>query len=587
MTRPDAPADRRDRVRNLVGIAILVGAFLWAVVHVAWLTFRTTGKTPMGEGKRVVRFVHWQIEGGIVDALDEACRMYEAVHPDVDVQQIAVPERAYYQWVRTQLVGHTAPDLIEYYPGEDNLFVRYFVPVTQTADKPNPYHEKAWIARIEQVLQERQGETPHPKPLDLEGVPWRETFVDGMLGGYSAGLQDQYGMPLSIFTIRCYANKQLLEKAAGTTQPPEHLDAFFRICEDIQAYARRNRLKLVPIAGSKYTDNVFRGRYIDMAKWGLLDVLDLNGDSWVDNSELLDAVFSGRLDFATDPHVRAGHEMMFRISRYFNPGFMAAERDQSVFLFAQGNAAMIATGTWDAGSLYQQVAGDFDILVFDFPIARPDNPEYGPFFQHRLSEAGTRTGFPFNLTKFSQHPDVAVDFMHFLTCRPVNEWLNKRFRWFPATRGAETDDLLRAFEPKMQGIWNIFNMWIGTQTQLRYDQLYGGFISNTSPTPVHYQRFIDKYAAQFKKEAFGDFERAWKDAYAAIVQTEQGLTQIRARAMRQGLTPGLERSLMEQAFGQIRRLEGRAVESWRYRPIKEQYGPEAEPDAGGGKGGGP
>ena len=107
-----APGERKEWVRNLVGVSVLVLAFGWSAVHVAYLGFMKAGETTITGDKKIIRFAHWQLEGGIVDALNEACRLYEQLHPDVDVEQIEVPERAYVQWVRTQVVGRTAPDLI-------------------------------------------------------------------------------------------------------------------------------------------------------------------------------------------------------------------------------------------------------------------------------------------------------------------------------------------------------------------------------------------------------------------------------------------------------------------------------------------
>jgi len=569
-------ASRGEKIRNLIGVGILAAAFLWSAVHMVHLAFGP-GSAVSTSQKRVVRFAHWQLEGGLVEALNDAARLYEKLHPDVRVEQIPIPERAYPQWVRTQLIGRTAPDLIES-QGWENLIVRYFVPITDIIEKPNPYHSKEWEQRLVALLGDEY--KSGPDTVNLEGVPWRDTYIDGMQGGYMQTLQDFYGMPLSVFTIRCYANRDLLKKAAGTTEPPQDLETFFKICQDIQAYAQKNNLKLVPIAGSKYTESVFRGKYWGMAIWDLLDKMDLNEDGWVDSGEQLMAFMGSGVDMMTDPNIRAGHEAIFDISRYFNPGFMAAERDQSVFLFAQGNAAMIATGTWDAGSLYKQVGGDFEILVFDFPIPRPNNPKFGPYIRYRLTEAGTKAGFPMAMTKFSEDPDLTVDFMHFLSSQKVNEWLNRRFRWFPATRGARTDAMLQAFEPKMEGVYKLFDLYLTGQTQLRYEQMYGDYISAAQAAPDHYERFIRQYWAAYRSDVFADFERNWANSYSVATQTEKALAHARTRAVRRGLTPEIQRNLSALALGQVRRMHGRAMDWYRYQMAKQAYENRSSPGAG-------
>jgi len=166
---------RSERIRNWIGFAILGGALAWAVVVVVVRTFGPESDLSLTQDKKIIRLVHWQLEGGYVKGMNEAMREYEKLHPDVSVQQIDIHERAYNQWVQTQLIGRTAPDLIELRFGPDlaNRVVRYFVPITDIVDRPNPYNEGT----------------------DLEGLPWRETYMDGMMGGYFGELQDYYGVP--------------------------------------------------------------------------------------------------------------------------------------------------------------------------------------------------------------------------------------------------------------------------------------------------------------------------------------------------------------------------------------------------------
>jgi len=597
----EAPAspERGEKVRNAIGLALLGVAFAWALGVVAVRTFGPASESSLTAGKKVIRFVHWQLEGGVVQAYEWARQEYMRLHPDVVVEQIDVHERAYTQWVQTQLIGRTAPDLIEL-RFQANLVVRYFIPTTEIGDQPNPYNSREWDARLRDVvLEARLGEleadasVPAAERRDraealrrqaaaspvgeLDGVSWRNTYIDGMQGGYVPELQDYYGMGTSVFTQRCYANATLLKEAAGITEPPRTLAEFFRVCEAIQAYARRHRLKLVPIAGSRYTEEMFRSKYWDMGTFGLLEAQDVDGDGGVSQGERLWGVFTGRIDFETDPYLEGTHKCLYDICQYFNRGFMAAQRDQSVFLFAQGHAAMIATGTWDAGSLWQQVEGDFPILVFDFPVPAPGE-KYHDAMPHRVTEAGTTAQGLFGLSKFSRHPETAIDFMHFLTSRRVNEEINRRFRWFPAVRGARTDAILQAFEPKTEGVFNVFHIgkFLGGDTELRYLQQYTDFVSAVPPEGVpyeefldgHYRRFICRVARDFHEYALRDFVKFHENAYSATVQTEVALAQARSRALREGMTPEVQRNLVALVLGSVRRLHGRAVEYHLYEQAK-------------------
>jgi len=589
---------RAGRVRHYVGLALLAAAAAWSATHVAVRSFGPDSDTALVAGKTVIRFAHWQLEGRTVDALNEACREYTRLHPDVAVRQIEVPERAYEQWVRTQLIGRTAPDLIELRDEAvwRNLIARYFVVITELVDRPNPYNAAPNFC-----------DDPN-----LAGLPWRETYVDDMQGGFIEELRDHYGVPLSVFTIRCFANRDILRAAAGSDRPPATLGEFFELCRAIEAYAARRRerdgsFRLVPVAGSRYTAEIFGNQYWTPSVWALLDRHDTDLSGQLEEDERIEAVLTGRLDLATDPCIRAGHRALYDITRHFSAGFMSDQRDQAVLLFSQGRAAMIATGSWDAGSLWRQVAGDFEIIVFDFPVPAPGEP-YGRLIRNRVSEAGARAGFPLGLTRTSRHKDQAIDFMQFLTSKRINERINEQFRWFPAIRGAAPDRILEPFRPQMEGVYKVFDMHLTGTTQLRYQNRYEEYMSAADPGPEEYRRFlraaagdrrkflatygglarrcladspdrpehmpfgayveawrddlydrfIRAYAADYRECALADSQRNWANGHHAVVQTDGPLAQLRARAMREQLRGATRRNLAALVVGQVERVRQRA-----------------------------
>ncbi|NLF32515.1 MAG: extracellular solute-binding protein [Planctomycetes bacterium] len=634
MSKGDGTLSRRQKLTNLIGLALLALTFAWALSHVGWQTFGISGG-PLGGGRKVITVVHWQLEGRTVEAMQWAADEYMKLHPDVYIQQIAVPTSAYEQWVRTQLIGRTAPDLIEMRGTEDwdNLAVRYFVPMPSQVDQPNPYNAGT----------------------DLEGLPWRETYLDGMMGGFRATLQEYYCAPLSMFTVRIYANRDLLEQVArevgdGQVREPRTLREYMALCDDIRAYSARKGEKIVPVAGSEDVAGQFRWKYLGMAFGSMLDLFDWNRDGDIEPGIALEAAMTGTFpeaelttldepfDLRTSGHIRAGHMVLYDICRQFNKGFTACKRDQSISMFAQGKAAMIATGSWEAGSLYREVGEDFEIMVFDFPVSEPDHPLYGPYLQLRPTEAGQQSGFPMGITRFSKHPDVALDFLHFLTGQRINEDLNRRFRWFPAIQGAEPDDVLAAFEPKVEGVYMAYttnHLSPGAGTALSYEQGWSAYIGQDEPTegeyreflalcqrdrkaftdthgPLadrfldacgdnpascsyqtfleiwrlqHYQSFMDAYAAAYERQAMDDFARRLDDAYSALARSETGLANARALAVQRGLTDRLDedirRNLTAVTFGQVQRIMLRADGLMRHDRVRRTLAERAEPKEAG------
>ncbi len=579
-TRLELSAERRRRTVHYLGLAILAVALGWSVIHVTYHAFFVAGQTIGGEAT-VIRFAHWQLEGQTVQALNKICREYEQVQRDKGneavVQQIEVPERGYEQWVKTQLIGRTAPDLIELRTWSwQNLINRYFEPLTKYIDAPNPYN----------------------KGTRLEGMDWRDTFRDGMMGGWIQPLQSFYGVPLTMYTIRIYANRDLLEQAAGSARPPKTIGEFLATCDKIEAYAKENDLRLVPIAGSDYIANMFRNRYWKMATWGLMDVLDKNYDGTASDIERLEAAYKGPIDISENPYIRVGHRVLFDITRYFNRGFMSAKRDQAVFLFAQQNAVMIATGSWEAGTMEVQIGDEFDIMVFDFPVAAPDDPVYGDYIRYRVTEADAKAGFNLGLTKLSGNKKAAIEFMHYLTSLEVNERLNRMWRWFPAVHYAETKDFLKPFEPQDEGVYESMKMHFRGDTELAYENGYSRFIGSAKPEDEtkaeffrrQYTQFIEGYEETFLRAALDDFKRLYKDQWASMFNNEGPLAQARSKALRRGvrdpenLDADARRNLRSILFGHSGRLRGRRSTWRRYKNVTERKNVATGGDATEGPG---
>jgi len=131
------------------------------------------------EGAIVLRIGHWQLEGSVRDALNLMAERYrKEVNPNVYIIQDAIPEMVYGQWLTTQLMGGTAPDMLEMGIGVPyhlivQYYNRYFVPLTPYVDRTNP----------------------HNRGTSLESTPLRSTFKDGMRNSYIEELQE-YMKPL-------------------------------------------------------------------------------------------------------------------------------------------------------------------------------------------------------------------------------------------------------------------------------------------------------------------------------------------------------------------------------------------------------
>lgn len=330
---------------NYIGLFILLICYMGAL----WNVFQVK-KDEMILGKKVIRIAHWQLELGITDAFDRMAELYEKEHPEVKVIQLPVPEKAYGQWTVTQLIGRTAPDLIELgFFDVKNYLGRFFVPITAEVCAPNPYN----------------ADNP-----ELKDVPWKETFTDGLQNCYYPELLDYYAVGLSQFTVRLFYNKTLFKRILGTEEPPQDLGQLIEYSEKIQEYVnqrnenveiynrkhspKKSPIVIYPISSSKYQVSLFRYRYASSLSADRCLDLDKNYDGAISDDERLAALLNGELKFE-DAKYKAGMEIVKSLSKYFNPGFMSTGREDAGFAFVQGRAAMITSGSWDASSYIKKI----------------------------------------------------------------------------------------------------------------------------------------------------------------------------------------------------------------------------------------
>ncbi len=168
----------------------------------------------------IVRFAHNQLEPSVVKAFEEVARSYMAAHPGVRIEQTLVPARVYRSWVRTQLIGGTAPQLIELTPMvTQDLIARFFLPLSTAVALPNP--DNAGTA--------------------LEGAPWRATFWDGLntKPNYSGVLAQHYGIPSTLLTRRVIYNRDLLRRFTGAEEVPRTSAEFVAFAERTAAEGGR------------------------------------------------------------------------------------------------------------------------------------------------------------------------------------------------------------------------------------------------------------------------------------------------------------------------------------------------------------
>lgn len=489
-------------LRAYFAVFVVIGIFAWSVIYIRM--HRAKESPP---GTITLRIGHWQLEASVREAFEEMAKDYQKMHPNIRIVQDAIPESTYGQWVSTQLMGGTAPDIMELGLGLPyqiwlSYYNRYFVPLSRYVNQPNPYNVGT----------------------DLEGVPLRNTYKDGMRNSYNEEMQEYVNIGLSQFGVRIFYNRDLLRELTGLDEPPLNYRAFLDVCRKIGEQKDPKGKNYVAIAGSKYHVGMWEWMMTDPLTYGGIKQVDFNRDGFAGNDETFVAFKTGRVNLHYPPYA-AKFKVLREVTDHFQSGYTGLTRDEAVMMFAQQRAVFMTTGTWDARSLQEQSKGLFEVGVMEFPVPVDDH-EYGHLVEGKVYER-PMSGFPFGVTRTSKHQDVAIDFLLFLAGKKQNEKMNRIIGWIPAIIGAEMDPLLKAFEPNLVGVYSGMNLNIGGETQVKWMQIFSLY----QVRQISFEELVAEFEPFYKERGLLDFLEIQKDWRRGMHVNEQFLAGIRFNAL--------------------------------------------------------
>lgn len=457
------------RSLNTIGLVLLVAFFAMA----GWRVLTRAGLR-MDSSVTVLRFAHNQLQPGIREAFDEIAADYMRLHPHVRIEQISVPLRAWEAWLRTQLVGETAPDVIEIATATDEMLARYFEPLTPWVDSPNPYNADTALA----------------------DTPWRTTFLDGLTNppSYNPGLMEFYGVPTSITTIRLACNEDMLRAITGSTRLPATYEEFVALCRAANDYARRTGQSVSAIAGSADSASQILIRLFASQTQQLGLQLDPFSTLNITVRESAPAYLRGVWSLR-DPAIQSGLNLWREIGAFIQPGFLQLKRDDAQFYFSHGHALFIGVSSRDL----EGVSGEshFPVVITDIPLPSHRHPHYGRHVLGTVSEASKALDCCFGLNREGKNKKQALDFLRFLTSEGSARKYARIGNRLPAITGVPVNPGIVGFLPMMTGRTNGFGIHFtnygGSNTQRLYqknlDKLFspnGGVEEFTSALEADY-----------------------------------------------------------------------------------------------------
>jgi multiple sugar transport system substrate-binding protein/raffinose/stachyose/melibiose transport system substrate-binding protein len=127
-----------------------------------------------------------------------------------------------------------------------------------------------------------------------------------------------------------------------------------------------------------------------------------------------------------------------------------------MFYFTQGRGLMLYSGSWDQTSL--RALAPFSIGIFAVPMPNAGAEGYGRFCYGPGSDLDITTSLPFGLVKQSAYPELALDFLRYLTSRNCNEKFVALSGWLPSVVGVKLPPAVVSFAPNFEGYVDGFDL---------------------------------------------------------------------------------------------------------------------------------
>ncbi len=365
------------------------------------------------------------------EAMEVLANEWMDLHPGITLEYINAPAGDYVNWIETQLIGGTGPDIFWIWLGTLNDWADKgkTVPVNDYLALPNKY-------------------TPDDQ------TPWMDTFKSPFQVSFSP--KGQWGgVPMDLVSTGVYCNLDILEEAGidlgaelvTELGSPDSWATFI----DWQARIKdAGYFAFGPGAGiidQWWTTGVLS----DQLLWHLIDRYDnLNyhdrplefQEDMVSQEELIQAILCEGWDPFEDPAVRDMYRIIKEWSAYFPDGFANPDFGNPYDLFSQGQLAMFWDGSWRVGNILQDTLRDFEFSSFWLPPVTKETSEFvqdPPYLPIGVGGYGS-LAYGINHKCIGKgNVDACIDYLMWLTTPEHDEYVvNEVPSFIPANKKAKS-----------------------------------------------------------------------------------------------------------------------------------------------------
>ena len=337
---------------------------------------------------------------------------YEKLHREVEVVIETVPSQFYLAWQQTQLVGGTAPAIMQSHWG--NLWGKNGLIICwdDYLNRDNPY----------------------------TGARWADLFYTENIDYLRDESGKAFMLPFDLVFTGIYYNKSLFKKL-GVNTIPRTWSEWLRDMDTMRSAG------IIPLAwpgaggpqlqwiAKMLFDCLCRDKFAEINQrrthpeipYPLLSDPEYGYGEVLDGEENAVAFSNGILDPLKNPEFAEMARQFKRLVPYWQKGFNGADGGEVFTLFLTQRAATMLDGTWDLIPLQEAIAqlppqDRFEIGLFRVPtLTKGDSP----FIPGAFRDVGGPGGLKFIITKKMPPERVkwAVDFVQYLTSTDVAKYV--------------------------------------------------------------------------------------------------------------------------------------------------------------------
>lgn len=428
---------------------------------------------------------------------------YTRLHPDVNikfVQQVVISGSQEGEWLKTQLIGGIAPDIIH-----------------QNAEAVWPEVSKGWFIPLDDFLEK-------PNPYIEGNTRWMDSFLNhAMVNAKRAPDGKLYCISLDVVETAVYYNKTLFQKL--NLRIPETWDEFIKL----QQTLLDNGITPLPSALNLVSD---WGQDIifDMLYYDIIDKLDVE-PSLASQRDYMQHyltpkevafLFSKGYFTRKDPRWVEMHRILKEWRKYWAKEIKNTDTGR---LFLTHRVAMVWDGCWFSRRLLYDPYIDFEWGIFYLPKITQKTSPYGTGIEASVVGGAAMQFHVTNSATLYDHIDQVIDFLMFYTA-PQNfeKVINEAMMFLPNIEGIKIpkelepiNDIfqrrycsikwLESFDPKYKSYWRrMLDLFLndGISMDDFLEKLEGNF-----------QQYIDDKIQQGKWD-FSEYEKKWQKYESAL-----------------------------------------------------------------------